>query len=313
MKTLLVLFLLLIPEVAFTHSLVFVHLGKELPPYIWDAIDQARLFNENTPIFLIANRPALAKIEPQSLDKQLILIAAESLATTTAHQQFKKISRHDQRYRQGFWRYTTERFFYIHELMLQENLHNVFHLESDTMLYVSLSELLPIFCENYPGIGAIFDHPHRCIPSFIYFSTPTALQPLAAHLADNAKKGICDLYTLGSFKTEYGSPYVDPLPIIPPEYLSENPLIYSNQIETFHSIFDGAALGQYLGGIDPRNGHSEPGFINEACIFNPSHLQFSWETDSEGRRIPFMTHREKRWRINNLHIHSKNLKPFSSK
>ena len=77
--------------------------------------------------------------------------------------------------------------------------------------------------------------------------------------------------------------------------------------EKVNSIFDAAAIGQYLGGVDPRNiPYDTTGFINEGCVFDPSNFKYKW-INSE----PFMVlengHEVK---INNLHIHSKNLKRF---
>jgi hypothetical protein len=71
----------------------------------------------------------------------------------------------------------------------------------------------------------------------------------------------------------------------------------------FNSIFDGAAIGQYLGGI-----YSNPnlkGYINDTTIFNVSKYNYIWEHNE-----PYMVFENKKIKINNLHIHSKNLKQF---
>jgi len=78
-------------------------------------------------------------------------------------------------------------------------------------------------------------------------------------------------------------------------------------------LFDGAAIGQYLGGVDPRNQKSKPGFINESCVFNPSRFLFEWIKDDKGREIPYAIFKDCKYRINNLHIHSKNLAKFKSR
>ncbi|MDZ4124685.1 MAG: hypothetical protein U1E02_10985, partial [Hydrogenophaga sp.] len=66
------------------------------------------------------------------------------------------------------------------------------------------------------------------------------------------------------------------------------------------------------GGIDPRNGVAGPGFITSQCLFNPSRLQFEWKVDTENRKVPYLIFGKEKYRINNLHIHSKNLKLFLS-
>jgi hypothetical protein len=82
--------------------------------------------------------------------------------------------------------------------------------------------------------------------------------------------------------------------------------------QEFGSIFDAAAIGQFLGGIDPRNGVSKPGFINESCLFNPGLMTFVWERDAYGRLVPYAIYGSTKARINNLHIHSKKLEGFFS-
>ena len=115
------------------------------------------------------------------------------------------------------------------------------------------------------------------------------------------------------------------LPVIPHNYQNYHPLvskeghttetpeIYSHNLEQFQSLFDGAAFGQYLGGQDPRNGSSDPGYIAPDCVFNASNFDGEWRDDEQGRRIPYAEFHGECYRINNLHIHSKNLKPFLSR
>ena len=93
---------------------------------------------------------------------------------------------------------------------------------------------------------------------------------------------------------------------------AKQPEDYARNFDGFWSLFDAAALGQYFGGIDPRNGSSKPGFVNEDCLFNPVRLMFEWEFDQKGRDVPFACFGQTRYRINNLHVHSKNLKAFRS-
>lgn len=297
-------------------SIVFVHVGKKLPVYIGDALAQARLFNEDASIILIANRAALETLGERDLDKQIILVEIEKLTPTKDHMVFKQTSVLSDKPRDGYLRYATERFFYIHELMLEYELTNVFQLETDNMLYVNLEKLLHIFIQHYKGMGAIFDNPTRCIPSFIYFADASAAHSLTHFLTVLAKTGKNDMELLASYKNRYGPEVVDALPIISETYLvdhvSSSSLSYSRHLELFQSVFDGAALGQYLGGTNVNNVPLGPGFINETCIFNPSLLVHKWELDDRGRKVPFIVYKNEQYRVNNLHIHSKNLKNFSS-
>src|SRR5271170_1824435 len=89
-------------------SIVFVHLGPQLPPYLPDAICQAREFNE-CPIYLIANQAALIDLPREVLDARAICISAESFHREPNHQGFCRLTRLDKVSRGGFWMYATER------------------------------------------------------------------------------------------------------------------------------------------------------------------------------------------------------------
>jgi hypothetical protein len=91
-----------------------------------------------------------------------------------------------------------------------------------------------------------------------------------------------------------------------------HPKEYTSHVDEFQSLFDACAYGQYLGGIDPRNGPDGPGYLNPVCVFNCSFMDFEWGVDDEGRKVPYVIYGAKKYRINNLHIHSKDLKQFAS-
>lgn len=305
-----------------TPNIIYVHLGPSIPTYIFTSINQAHLFNPTTPIYLIANQQALHLCPEESL-KNSIPILAESLKTSSFHALFNKKTVLDNKQRDGLWRKSTERFFYIHELMLQNSLESAIHLESDNMLYVSIHELQHGL-SSYNGIGAVFDHDNRCIPSLVYIAHTDAIEHLVKFIAEKAHLGKNDMQILALYRNSYSEKYIDNLPLIIPDFTNDHALIntqkqstkypnrYINNFASFNSIFDAAALGQYLGGIDPRNGISKPGFINETCLFNPSYFSYEWHTDTKGRKIPFICYQGKSYRINNLHIHSKNLESFKS-
>ncbi|MFH1254838.1 MAG: hypothetical protein V1646_05430, partial [bacterium] len=168
------------------------------------------------------------------------------------------------------------------------------------------------------------DNDDRCIPSFIYVPNKDAMLQFAEFMVENAYSRKNDMEVLGLYKKQYPIKMKN-LPIIPDSYTvsyplesasgckTENASAFSTNIDKFQSIFDGAAIGQYLGGADSRNGPSCPGFINENCLFNPANFGYELQVDVHDRLVPYLLFRDKKYRINNLHIHSKNLKPFLSK
>lgn len=303
-------------------SIVFIHIGKEFPEYLQTSVKQARLFNQDTDIYVVGNYRALRRKKSFFSGLDVKTITCESLIMSDQHQQFLKKSKIDSSFREGFWKYAIERFFYLDELMDQQNLSHVYHLESDVMLYTSVNQLTPIMKKYYTGIGATFDNDERCIAGLIYFSGKKASWDFADYMVKTATKNYNDMDTLSHYRKESSPKKIDHLPIVMDKYdgnlrslsgkYPANQMLFSNHFEDFDSLFDAAALGQFLGGEDPRNGSRGPGFINESCVFNPSKFQFIWIKDEKGRNVPYVNYKGKKIRINNLHIHSKNLKEFQS-
>jgi hypothetical protein len=202
----------------------------------------------------------------------------------------------------------------------QKNLENVFHLENDVMLYVNLGDLLPIFETYYPGMGATFDNEERCIPGFIYIQKKEALNPLAKTFRNYASTGLNDMTILSLFQ-KAAPQLIDFLPVTTEEYANAHSMVslygqttsdktkFSQHIEQFNSIFDAAAIGQYLGG---DNSHLPPGFINERALYNPSAFSYTFIPDEQGRIVPYASYKGVSYRVNTLHIHCKDLKSFSS-
>lgn len=306
-------------------SIVFIHLGSEVPAYLCDATHQARLFNdESVRIIVIAEQRAIDVINnPLFVEDHVEFVACEKLIKTESHKLFFQRSSLDRNSREGFWFKATERFFYLDELMQQYDLYDVIHMEYDNMLYVDLADLLPVL-KCYKNIGATFDAEDRCIAGLIYIAGPQSLHSLVTFFTEMAARGIFEMQAIALFKRMHSADDIDHLPIVMPEYVAQyglrstigqttsNPENYMKHIREFNSIFDAAAWGQFLGGIDPRNGKSVPGFINETCLFNPSKIECRWEIDDKGRKVPYAYMGNKGYRINNLHIHSKNLKAFAS-
>lgn len=306
--------------------IVFVHIGPLLPNYLEVAVAQARRFND-CDIWLLAPAQALEKAVFDT-DQKLRTVSCEALGLSDTHRRFHRVATLDRHFRDGFWLHTTERFFYLETLVDRAGLSHVFHLENDVMLYADLQDLLPVFVRCYPTMAATFDAPNRCVPGFVYARDRAALGRLTRFIVDVAastEKTPSDMALLAGFRSTFGKRAVDTLPIVPEgcphlvgERLGPDPLLagpFWKHFDQFGAIFDAAAIGQYLGGIDPRNagGTDTVGFINETCIFDPSGYHYRWLMDTRGRRIPCAMDKDGgEYRVNNLHIHSKALKDFVS-
>jgi hypothetical protein len=194
------------------------------------------------------------------------------------------------------------------------------------MLYADLNTLLPTFQKHYAGmIAATFENDHRCVPGVLYISEPAPLNALIEFIPKRIDfHDQTDMESLAHFKNAYYKVYMDYLPIVVPEYAydyelqamdqpSKNPECFSNHIDDFGSIFDAAAWGVYLGGMDStfhNKANSKPGKIDPYCVFSPLYFSFEWKRDSEGRHIPFVGYNGKEIPINNLHITNKEKIPL---
>jgi len=103
----------------------------------------------------------------------------------------------------------------------------------------------------------------------------------------------------------YNRDNVTNLPIVPFDLVDELTKInFGNMYSEINSVFDGAAIGQYLYGIDNLEDPSKntKGFINESTVFDFSSLSISMDNK------PIINLDYKKIPINNLHMHCKNLR-----
>lgn len=301
-------------------NLIYIHLGENFIDYLNDSIEQLFIFNKDINLTVVVNRNNKSRIK----NKNVNLISYEKIKKTREHQMFISSNKH-RTSRNRFWIYSTERFFILYEVMKQLELKRAFHIESDNMIYRDLSELYPIFRKHFgKTLGVPFDNENRGIGSFIYIPRKEILMNFLQFINKRIEYVENDMQLLSKYRIEHPEK-IKPLPIINSEYhnnyklqsqkygICQNPEIFFKEYDNFDSIFDAAAIGQYIGGCDPRNKKNKEGFINETCIFSCENVKIEWEYDYERRMIPVMKIGNNKCIINNLHIHSKNLKKFISK
>ena len=204
-------------------------------------------------------------------------------------------------FRNGFWQLTSQRFYYIYEFMKKFNVINVIHLENDVLIYYNCNVLLDKLNQKFMYIP--FDTYERNIASIIYI--PSA--PIFKLILDNYDFNKNDMQNFSNIKHITG--LIQNFPIFPQQFAS-NPeeSFVSENSNIFPYIFDAAAIGQYLGGIDPRNSTTPNtvGFVNETCTIKYNKYSFIMNKD----KLPFINIQGTEIPIFNLHIHSKILKDF---
>ena len=306
-------------------SIVLTHLNTYFP-YINDCIDQINYFND-IPIYYVGPQ----QFKKHFNTKNVIYIEQESIQKNDSHNEWCELTSLDT----GFWRDATERFFYVQNVMKTFNLNNVFHLETDNLIFFNIKEELYKFENNY-NIAATFDCSYRCVPGFMYFKTINFIEKYTTWLTEkmqilktqNKRRDCNDMETWAEFRNRYPE-VINNLPRMPKNYNIDSSEIkdrnfYLQNIDTFQAIFDGAEIGQYLGGVSPRNGGGKIGFVNETCIHKiDNKFNFSYERDTEKRKVMYLYYKchsnnwdindgKEKYRVNSLHVHSKNLINFTS-
>jgi hypothetical protein len=256
--------------------------------YMKTNIDQLLKFDFN--IHAIIDRTFFDSMEEYKT--RITLVDSSTLQTD-----FDSKSMLNKDFRDGFCNNTSKRLFILNEYMKQKGLKNVIHLENDVLLYSDMKYDLD------EKIYITMDEENRCVPGIVYIPNHELFDRLIQEY--NYSKD--DMENLAIFYNRHRD-IVNTFPIIDN---SVQPSIYNKEFERFHSIFDAAAMGQYLGGVDPRNIPGDTtGFVNETCIIKYNNYQFKW-LKKEGHYVPHILINNNWILVNNLHIHSKRLKEFS--
>jgi hypothetical protein len=279
-------------------KIIFVCIGN-FQNYILDNIKNLKLFNNND-IVVITEQQFFNYF---SDDVKLID------CTTLDDCGFNNKSLLDKHFRNGFWHLCSLRFFYLYSYIGKNNLSNCIHLENDVLTYINFDNFDLQIKKN--KLYVTYDCDKRVIPGIVFIPNADALKPLVK----NYNFSLNDMENLAMIESESFPIF----PIIDTQINKLNKNYYD-----FNSIFDAAAIGQYLGGMDKRNfdvrypdGDSR-GFVNETCLIKYDNYIFFWIKkefklcDDSIKRlfIPHLVVNNSLIRINNLHIHSKELFKF---
>jgi hypothetical protein len=265
--------------------------------YILDNIQQLINLNHEN-IYVLTNEKFFTLFN-KFLDK-IKLISVDSLPDTFNY--YSKTTL-DKSFREGFWTLASLRFFYIYEFMKNYDINNVIHLENDVLIYYNCKNIIDIFEKQFVYLP--FDTFKRNIASIMYIPN----HELFKIVLDNYDFSKNDMENFCNIKNKTG--LIKVLPIFPKTQTNNQEVQFvSENFEKFNCIFDAAAMGQYLGGIDPKNdSRNTIGFVNETCVIKYDNYKFVWITINDIKR-PFLKIGDYEIRIFNLHIHSKKLLNF---
>lgn len=300
----------------------YITSGKtKIPDHLFDSLYQTHLLNESLTIYLITNSKweeyIKKRVEKMETEKKINLkiVDCETLSETETIKRYEKVVKNYERnkFRDGFWIYTTTRFLYIAELMKQQNIENVFHIESDVMIYENLEKIYTNLksLEMTDKIVAVQDAPKRAVCSIVYLPTIKEANKYAEYITKSVEMSstpLNDMDFMGMYKDKNEFP--------------DCPL-HKNSKKL--GVYDANGIGQYLGGIDFRNivpnqitnKYINPtkGFINETATFKPNTADFFKGVIKDSKLKKYYIKDKKEEQIKDLqviHVHSKQLYLYSS-
>ncbi len=213
------------------------------------------------------------------------------------------------RFRGGFWSKTTERFFVLKQFMDKFSISACFHAEIDNLIF-DISKLAILLNKVGRGFFCPRDAVNRGIASLVYVNEKETLNELLKLVVNKSQSLDNDMYLLGRLLQDSAAFFS-----LPTENLFAKPK--SNawtpiNSESLAGIFDAAAIGQFLFGIDPRN--TGPllfnRFENENCGYDLKALAYEINIPKKSFAV---IHKADGLSVNlyNLHIHSKLFKQLS--
>lgn len=284
-----------------------------LPPYIVESIHQIRIYFDGV-IYLIINDlqsphlPPLVKYNVEIVDHSLV---ESVIFTSTVNKNIRKFTLiPDLPGREKLFIYSFERFFLLQNLMAQRNLEDGLFLELDNLIYDDPRKWLPEFSKH--ELCYMFDNVNRCSSGLMYVKQASSLN----YFLDYVIQFIDE--SRGQFLDEMSRLYqyyvwnTSTVHILPTYWkkqgIPEMPQMNFGKYED--SIFDALSIGCFLLGLDP---HHTKGVIVKGSksiwgAIDYTKERFEWREDEQGRKKPYVWNGEKWLLINNLHVHSKDLK-----
>ena len=294
-------------------NLVMFHSGLKLPVFLEYTFKQIRLFNPKTVIYFITDK---ALIDNSLFEKYEITSLDKDLFYSDKIKQFEGLYNYPPNH---FWTITATRLIYIENFLKEYKLTDVYHFENDILLYYNLEDYHEKFQSLYEYMAITPGGPDRNITGFMFIKNWESLSDMTQYFINTIRK-----HSMKSFKRTYKIKMIHEMGLMKIyeierglEYLSYLPILpfgkQASNYDIFNSIFDPASWGQFVGGTrKDRPGYkTNLHYIGQLLIANPDYTVI-WKRDVEGRNIPYFKYRDNEVKINNLHIHSKNLHKYMS-
>ena len=288
--------------------IIFAHLGSINPKHLWPNIQRTHSLFPTAEIHFIKDSNLRIPSKVRSI------VTIHEYLRTPEIAKIRSAHLHDSSFRQGFWWLSLERIIAVGQAHLATGRQHAIHLESDVML-------MP----NFPW-GSLSDSQiHWCRYNEARDVAAIVSLPSQAHTEWLMKEiiqriGLDSTHTDMTLLSEISQVNDQMVQILPSLGTTEmdlrnlnnsSKLLESLSLDNSYvskGIFDGAAIGMWLCGQDPRNHYGVTRYRSQNIIesgdsfVDPSRFGFSYNSQDGLRMLKENSYLE----IWNLHIHSKN-------
>ncbi len=288
-------------------KLTFVYLGNYWPKYASASIELAKTFS-GLDVRLITNLSQEIKVN------NLEIIEVDKFYDPAKFNYLTKSRILISKFRDNFWIKTLERFFVLEQYMKISGEKSIFHAELDQILFRNDQLISNIEKTKNKGLFFPYHISGQPIASIFYCNEYAALESLIK-FANSESNYSSDMQLLG----QWSKAFPDLAFILPSLATTLRESEFRNETkakilspESLEGLVDGAQLGQWIAGIDPRNvpilskprNHhvDEP---HQLLLTNEDLRKIKYDFDSETNFLKINFGQNKYGNLYNFHIHSK--------
>ena len=272
--------------------IVFVHLGPARAAHLWSNIAATQIKFPQVDITLIYSDASHLKNI-----KRLGINSSFYKARDADNDLFIKLSSNF-KFRDGFWRYSLERLIALESWHRENEPENPFlHIESDILMlpnfpvnrFLNIEKLTWIKYNDSHDVSAVLSSPNYDYTNWMANRIRQEVQ-INGHLTD--------MTVLSKIRNDS------------PEMIYLLPTASRPDLSVFPGVFDGASIGMWLNGRDPRNHY---GLVRRHsptidCEDKPELLKYKIKQGDL-----YISNEIAEYALFNLHIHSKNKIMLSDK
>jgi len=287
--------------------IVFAHFYSKIPNYLVHNLRRTVLVFPMHEVYLITDKDT-SRLRIPGLK---ILYYTPSTEWNT----LEELLDHPKSFRSNFWFTSLSRFLAIAEFMKYDD-QEIIHIESDVVIASDFP--FDIFSKLNTNYSFPIINNDQAIASTLYINNYNSAKELSDFILSTAREyhSTTDMYVLSMLAKNYDKKFqllpsstgdINSLEFAKPEFLVKT----KEALTLFNGIFDGADIGMYLFGHDPRNnrglaelrGRKYKNYLNvrKLELFMDGTRDFPSVRNFENNNI---------YAIFSLHIHSKNNKLF---